>query len=453
MALKDGMRVGSAALAGVAASVVLAASADAATFTVTKKGDPAPGACTASDCSLREAVRKANNRNGADKIVLPGKGPYVLSQGSIDEDLAREGDLDILNDRVTVTYPGSGSAVVDANEIDRVFDVHAGSGATFKRIIIRDGANQSSEDEGGGIRSAAALKLVRSKVLSSESGEYGGGIGLEDPGPLRLIRSVVAGNEAQSDGAGIDGGSGLISIVNSRIQGNDANGDGALYLYGNTVIKNSTLSGNETGEAGGAIRFSDNESTLRITGSTISGNHSSLRGGGIAAFEGGVRISNSTIAGNTTTGPGGGLNVNSESADVRLNAVTIADNRADTDNVDGDLGGGLWLENGALSVENSLIALNRSTNNQPDDCEDINPVDSQGHNLLSLACNGFDTASDLVVADPRIGELRNNGGPTQTVALRAGSDAIGHAKRSSAPNRDQRGQERDRRPDAGAFER
>ena len=57
-----------------------------------------------------------------------------------------------------------------------------------------------------------------------------------------------------------------------------------------------------------------------------------------------------------------------------------------------------------------------------------------------------------MVADPRLGPLRNNGGPTLTIALLAGSPAIGAAGPGKAPARDQRGVNRTD-PDLGAYER
>jgi hypothetical protein len=55
-----------------------------------------------------------------------------------------------------------------------------------------------------------------------------------------------------------------------------------------------------------------------------------------------------------------------------------------------------------------------------------------------------------------VGALQNNGGPTQTKALLAGSPVIGHAKNSKAPAADQRGFIRldvaGETTDIGAFE-
>jgi len=79
---------------------------------------------------------------------------------------------------------------------------------------------------------------------------------------------------------------------------------------------------------------------------------------------------------------------------------------------------------------------------------------SQGHNLLSSSdgCTGFGAQGDAIASNPRIAQLASNGGPTQTVALRAGSPAIGAARLGTAPGIDQRGRVRND-PDIGAFER
>jgi hypothetical protein len=63
---------------------------------------------------------------------------------------------------------------------------------------------------------------------------------------------------------------------------------------------------------------------------------------------------------------------------------------------------------------------------------------------------------NLIGGNALLGPLQNNGGPTQTMALLAGSPAIGHADSAAAPATDQRGVTRQDVPgestDIGAFE-
>jgi hypothetical protein len=95
---------------------------------------------------------------------------------------------------------------------------------------------------------------------------------------------------------------------------------------------------------------------------------------------------------------------------------------------------------------------------------------SGGHNLIGdgTGSTGFvngvngdmvGTAANPI--DPRLGPLANNGGPTQTHALLAGSPAIDHGDNTNAPATDQRGVARprdgdhngSRAVDIGAFEK
>jgi hypothetical protein len=56
----------------------------------------------------------------------------------------------------------------------------------------------------------------------------------------------------------------------------------------------------------------------------------------------------------------------------------------------------------------------------------------------------------ILFADPQLAALADNGGPTETMALAAGSPAIDVG--TSCPDTDQRGMPRNGPCDAGAFE-
>ena len=78
---------------------------------------------------------------------------------------------------------------------------------------------------------------------------------------------------------------------------------------------------------------------------------------------------------------------------------------------------------------------------------------SGGHNLVQDdTCNPV--ASDLIGVDALLGALADNGGPTWTHALLAGSPAIDAADDAACPATDQRGVTRPQgaAPDIGAYE-
>jgi len=103
-------------------------------------------------------------------------------------------------------------------------------------------------------------------------------------------------------------------------------------------------------------------------------------------------------------------------------------------------------------VHGSLIALNTAASEF--DCAAT--VTSKGHNLLTdlTGCTGFDRPTDLLTANPKIGTLGSNGGPTRTIPLKPASPAA-DAGGMKCPKVDQRGVPRPQGPrcDIGAFER
>jgi hypothetical protein len=78
-------------------------------------------------------------------------------------------------------------------------------------------------------------------------------------------------------------------------------------------------------------------------------------------------------------------------------------------------------------------------------------INSFGNNVFTdYTC--FDVAGDQVVADALLGPLADNGGPTLTHALLAGSPAVDAADNGFCPVIDQRGETRDADCDVGSFE-
>lgn len=340
----------------------------------------------------------------------------------------------------------------------------------------------------GGIYVCRNFSMVESVVKRNTGGWMMGAIQLGDydtssPGceytrPFRIVRSRIVGNEADEDGswgavtAGRYSDGGLIRgsliarnsgdhgavevdgvrLVRTRVLNNtnSASAGGAGGVTGSNVrIVRSIVAGNSGPTGGAFVDFS------KVRGSTFSGNHAERNGGGLdVGYE--STITNSTVANNTAQMSGGGIFAN---FGLLLRSATVAYNQADVDGTGVESGGGVFArttdEDGGFVVENSLIAFNETGSpSVPQDCS--GPFDTAHHNLLSAIdaeCQGFDSPTNLVSADPRIGGLADNGGPTQTIALRRTSPAVGAASKRSSPRVDQRQVDRDRQPDIGAFER
>jgi CSLREA domain-containing protein len=460
------------ALAALAVAV-LASPAGAATYRVTMRTDPAPGACTAGHCSLREAVLAANASLGvADTIVLPKARVYTLTLAGTD-DGGMAGDLDITNDPLRIVHTGRGKATIDGAGFDRVFDVFLGGPLTLEKLVVRNGNVAGPNGYGGGIRARAKVTLLRTNVTGNVASGCGGGIHMENGARLVLKNARVTGNRAGSDGGGISascfGTGGAVTIERSTIASNrgdaDSNGTGrggGIYLQTNdgrlSTITRTTWTRNRTGSEGGGI-YTD-LGRVRMTSSTVSWNTSGSNGGGIEIDGTNPFVGiNLTVSRNRAASVGGGIHADGQA--VRLNAVTVVRNVGNSDGLLSEAGGGLFTDvpAGGFRVENSIVALNTLMPLTPgdppvkNDCSGGEAFTSGGHNLLStkFLCDGFTKPSDRRRANPKLGTLGLHGGPTATVPLKAGSPALGHAG-ASAPRLDQRGVRR-KNPDIGAYER
>ena len=168
----------------VAALLATASLALAKTYHPTRTDDPAPNGCKKKDCSLREAVLAANASGMPATILLrPGK-RYELTRPGLGEDAAATGDLDLTSHMTVETkgllgrkkvQRGAKLAVIDGNDIDRIFDVH-GPGLRLDWIVGRDGhARKSAGDDGdGGAIRGGFLKLRNSRLVSNVAAGNGG---------------------------------------------------------------------------------------------------------------------------------------------------------------------------------------------------------------------------------------------------------------------------------------
>ena len=225
------------------------------------------------------------------------------------------------------------------------------------------------------------------------------------------VFQVVSGAAATLDGLIISGGS----------SASDSNGGGILN-NGTLAVTNSTFSGNNGGTFGGGI-YNNLGGAATVADSTFSGNSAGF-GGGIVNDSGTLSVSNSTFSGNSA-GIGGGIYSTSDSSTATVTSSTFSSNSAF------NRGGGIHILGGTVTVSNSIVAGNTSPRDR--EMGSLDPMTSGGYNLFGY--NGdsglfnVSTASTDVIPTVDLNAilnttLRNNGGPTQTLALVAGSPAI-----------------------------
>ena len=310
-----------------------------------------------------------------------------------------------------------------------------------------DGTSTYSGGRGGGIYAEGGTVTVRgSRVTDNVSGTLrpgtGGGINTGPGSTLVVEESVVAGNRA-GFGGGIAADNGTTDrILNSAIVNNTASGwegGGGLYVQSATVrlISGTTIAGNRAVAAATSPDFAGHGGGISVLGGTIG------------------EIANSTISGNTAGGHGGGIDVRGNI--TRILNTTIANNAAHA-------GGGLHVmlySNVTPTVSlmaNTILADNTAAAGRPRDVwaqgaittAENNLVEDPAGHAIAGGANG-----NVVGVDPGLAPLANNGGPTATHALPAGSPAIDAGRSLRMPLVDQRGLPRPvgAAHDIGAYER
>jgi predicted outer membrane repeat protein len=295
-------------------------------------------------------------------------------------------------------------------------------GSTFSSSSV-------SEDGGAVFNSYNGQLQVSNTTFSANSAKHGGAI-YSDQGTVNVNSTSFSNNSASAQAGAIQiWTGGTATINNSSFSGNRANSVGAVYNLNVMSIANSTFSSNTaTNGNGGAVGnkpYGSGLGKMDIVNSTFAGNSAQVSGGGITN-EGSLTIVNSTFSGNTALWAGS------------------------------PAGGGIrnfsW---GTVKLINTIMANYGTGGN----C--MGQFLNGGYNLESGSSCGFGSANySKSNTDPKLDPtgLKNNGGPTQTIALQPDSPARNAGSASvckSAPvnGKDQR--EMQRRADGcdiGAYD-
>ena len=431
-------RVAFLALLSAALMAMTATAASAATYTVstTNDDDPAvpadggasarggPGINPTPGRSLRESVASANATPANDTINVPA-GEYVLTNrndgdGSADLDLQSfngtgpAGALAIVGESArTTTVRSKGDNAAGTRVLSRIFELNGGTtfdpgtgvcafapGALVELRNLRIADGVMSGDGGGGIR------------VNDGSDDCDGESVPESDARLTVRESAVVRNSANGQGGGISN-FGEVTLINSLVAGNDANDDGGgIYSEDSVTLVNTTVAANQADDDGGGIRaFAFNIEPVSNGGDERTGT---------------VDATNATIVFNESDGSGGGFSGSAF------------------------FGPGPSL----LTVRNTIIANNRTLDDQGSNCFRPSIVVSRGNNLENEDTFGFDAAGDKTNTDAGLLGRANNGGPTDTYALRAESPAVDAGTNDGCPATDQRlvARPQGARCDIGAFE-
>ena len=452
------------------------------------------------DCDIAVAPGDAASLRGAIDNALPGcaiavpAGTYALSTN---------GPL-IFQHGVALMGAGAAQTILDPG------------GASYPVVqtlqqdgdIFIGGATLTGGERGvlaTGVRVPTFLVLSDVVIRANDFGlEVQGGLYAGETGAMVLLHDSIVRDNPEG---GVDAqlgprGAGWLFAYDTRIENNS--GSGGVIVTGGASFTRCTVAGNESAGNGGGIRVHAGAAVTFEDG-TISGNTSAASGGGIYAYGHSgfipamVNVARATISGNAAQGNGGGIfnggafhapGVRTHyGAETNLSNVTLSGNLAAGE------GGGLYNDGaddstnygGWLTCQNCTITSNTAArgggvafaslnagearfansaiggNTANSDANCVGPLDSLGYNLIQQpgGCTiGGDPTGNILNADPNLGPLQDNGGPTLThlpgPPLREAGNPLPPSDQGppACPRTDQRGAERPggTRCDIGAVE-
>jgi hypothetical protein len=433
----------------------------------------ASGGIVTFDCGPSATIPITSPKVITQTTVVDGGGTVTLDGGGSTRIFLVESEVDL-----TVQHLTLANARVDGPRGEGPGPDNSGaavfrhSGSTLHVIdstFLNNHATDAGADIGGGaIYSYGGHTVIVGSTFDGNSASGGGAIG-NLRSNLAIYNSSFANNRAHDtnggaialDGLNPDVGKvftvcGVVATNNrARIEG------GAIYRYGypdeSSVIDSTHLDGNfaEDGgaaaHAGGLYHHTDTPGAmpLTLTNSTISNNVSANSAGAMFFFNSPVELTNVTIAHNEALDSlAGAIAANGVSGTLRN--VTIAENHAD----DSDSFAGAITGAGSLTILNTIIANNTAGNEwNPVSCTE---TAASGGNSIQHPAQQLSGQDDppcvggVTFADPMLGPLQDNGGPTPTMALLDGSPAVGAG--DGCPATDQRGVARDNGCDIGAYQ-
>ncbi|MCB0166377.1 MAG: hypothetical protein KDI79_19260 [Anaerolineae bacterium] len=362
-------------------------------------------------------------------------------------------------------------------------------------------ASQTKEDNQGGAIFAANIyeTIIVGSVFENNSAGNGGAFGAIASGLVVYNSRFTSNQAADNTSGGIVRGHGgaihldgvtnsfnpdsnkVVDICGSIFEDNTAiRGGGAIKTtisdnkgtkatYTRSTFTNNRLLGVPPAEGhGGAIYHIEddfasgfNEDNFELSQNTFSGNEAYRQGGGVWYLVNGlVKVENNTFYNNRTIdgalGMGGALVLGSQSG-APVHEIT---NNTFAQNYAWFHGGGIQAPNNPIvKLTNNIFYYNESerdwANYQMNRAADIDgggniQFPRERFNQSGTPDDGKVTTS-VIIANPLLGPLADNGGFNRTMALQTGSPAI-NTGAAGCPTTDQRNGARIGNCDSGAFE-
>ena len=285
------------------------------------------------------------------------------------------GSKSVFNMRGGVTENCSRAVIADSGATFHMFDGEIkdckvkGDGVILvngESKFIMDGGTISGceADAGGGLYADNSTVTINNGTISECTAviKEGGGLYATNGSTININSGTISKCTAQADnGGGLYADNSTVTISGGTISGCKGVWGGGLYAENSSTIEISggTISGCTVGAGGGL--FVDS-STVRISGGIISKciTSDTGNGGGLYAYNSTLNITGGTIKDNKAAHGGGVALIGKTTVEKPITNWTVIGNEA---YATGGVGGGIKLENGSMDVS---AGSNRIYNNTAD---------------------------------------------------------------------------------------
>jgi hypothetical protein len=430
-------------------------------------------------------------------IYVNDNDPLSIYGGATPDSIYVDGDYSSMVFDVSNTYDGPDPGLTMTG-----MTIQHGSGLEAGGIFVDSGSDAALADStvtgnvatgervdkyawvgGGGISNLGTMRIQDSTISDNYADTYvadsppfipyGGGGGIDNVGDLTISGSTIDNNGSAYFGGGIFEGiskyPSSLDISNTTISNNGAPYGGGIATYaffgGNpgsshSVLRDSTVTGNDAFDGGGLdFKYLSGSHHWLISHSTLSDNYAVDDGGGIHfdVVPGTFELLDSTVSGNGAGNYGGGAYISSDAQKyqdgLQFNNSTIASNYASTD------GGGLYLDYTDPDYAGANVPLFSTIVGNNTNSGGLNDL-AQATDSSNPSGGGFDLSfslvrapgnaaftetpagSNIIGADPQLGALGSNGGPTETQLPSINSPVVDKGSAPGNLTTDQRGDPR-----------
>jgi predicted outer membrane repeat protein len=324
---------------------------------------------------------------GPKKTVKSGVG--AVSAGgmvNIAGGTYKEHDIDLTRN-MTIQGGSQKNVIIDAQSLDRIFNVKSGVKVTLKYLRLINGQTPYS---GGAIYSQGSLNVYNCTIKNNKIPNQSGGAIYNKQGYLLVNKCDISYNTATiagaiytyygstiikdsslnynraTNGAGgaLVNNKGSLTLSNNKFGNNKATPGfgGVVYNFlGKLKVTDTQFTNNTSPKGGGAVYTQDNVGDMYFTGNTFTNNSAySGRGGALYHCHGTLIMSGNVFSGNKASINGGAIYIDSTQHPSVSYSKMYMDNTTFTSNQSNNYAGAIY-NNGTLTVTSCTFTNNTAS--------------------------------------------------------------------------------------------